>query len=305
MFNIIAIFFILIIHYSDASLTLLFLCYIFFIIYRYIEQSCRFSYYKNILKDSNKYNFANSLLEFNRQSITLVAGILFIFFGAQFNLYLIGVLGGGILCISLIMNLGLRKDISVNKENHTNVDDTSQHTYKEIFLTFLLSIPYIINVTIVVSLPAYFNNLDNGQLYYLASLLPYGVGAIFGSFIYIKRVSSITYLLILCFMFLVVSCLYPNVTNAYILQFLMALTNSSIRVYRNISIMNNYSKLSAQNIFNKVELICIVSIVSISILWGVIIDSISVYICWSIISLIYLCTACITFISRKNFKNLI
>lgn len=80
LFNIIAIFFILIIHYSDASLTLLFLCYIFFIIYRYIEQSCRFSYYKNILKDSNKYNFANSLLEFNRQSITLVAGILFIFF---------------------------------------------------------------------------------------------------------------------------------------------------------------------------------------------------------------------------------
>lgn len=259
LFNILALLFLAVIS-SSTNLIILFICYIFFIIYRYIEQSCRFAYYKNMLKDNNKYSFASFLLEFNRQSITLIAGIIFIFLGYIVNLHLIGVLGFCLLIISLIMNISLEKDLKPTEVEVTQYKDVFGHSYKEILPIFILSIPYVMNISITVSLPAYFSEIGSGQLYYLVSLVPYGIGAILGSFFYFKKFHNIIISLVICFVMFVIACIYPNISNAYILQLLMAFTNSATRIYRNTSIMKNYSKLLAQTIFNKTEFLCIICI---------------------------------------------
>jgi MFS family permease len=303
LFNIISIFFLYFIQDFKSSLITLFVCYIFFISHRYIEQSCRFSYAKNIITNTEKYKQINSLLEFNRQSITLFSGVFFILLGSFIDTNSIVAIGFIFLSTSLICNFFLKKDFAVEENKIESQKSKEKVPLKDIWLTFLLSIPYITNVSITVTLPSYFNLLTDNPTYYLASLVPYGIGAIIGSFFHFKGISKVIASFMICSGFFVLSVVYPSILNGYILLFFLALSNSAVRVYRNVIIMSDFNKVDAYNLFNNVESICILSIFLFSILLGIFIDSYNIYACLLFLGLYYLIWGCIIFLFKNSFKK--
>lgn len=242
-------------------------------------------------------------MEFNRQSITLLSGIIFLVFGYFIDIKFINISGFILISISLVANIFFKKD-SVLIEKET-LKENFIFQKKHMALFILLSCPYIINLSIAVTLPSYFNQISDNQLYYLVSLIPYGIGAITGSLLYSKNISKIIFLFIICFLSFCVAIIKPSIISGYLVLFILALVNSSTRVYRNITIMNTYSQEDSHMVFNKIESLCIVIILITSLMSGLITDAINISVSWSVIAIIYILSGATIFSLRNNFKDII
>jgi hypothetical protein len=143
-------------------------------------------------------------------------------------------------------------------------------------------LPYIIVVSMCTTYPAYFSNLSDDFVIYIFSFVPYGLGAMLSSYLS-KETNFIKSFILYGAAFsasLIVTSIYPSIFAGYVTIFIIAYSHSAIRIQRNNFIMQ---KIEAEKISRSLgffEMLFVLGVIVFSLILGVIIEYMGVYMSW-------------------------
>ena len=294
---------------NETLIVLIIIAYtIFFSIVRSIDQISRTAYIKIECNEKSYYS-NNKILEGIRQGITFISGgIASIFLGITLNPLYFFIFNSIIFFISVFPLLAISKDklTIIDKKTNKKISFYNKilEGYKSLiklpnnYLLIFSMIPYITVVSLNVTYPAYFLEINSNPIFYAFLSIPYGAGALFASFKKFKNINFeilfIKYLIIFV-IFVFVGSFSKNSYLSYICLFFIAYSHATIRINRNTYLMNITGRTEISKILSLFEIIFILGSILMSLILGYLTDLFSPKISWIVLGVFITFVICITF----------